>query len=166
MRKKARLQSILLLLSFSLETAAKISFDGITCQSDVRKELLGRHMLNEKVMVTERKYKDIGLKGLGGFGLQEDPYFVIWWEVCGREYVLLETQNIVRDVLASPLTDSAYSFQIATCTSDDKELEEVVITYSVKPTPRGIYRPEFAWGINEKTLKFFKITKGEVVCKQ
>ena len=81
--------------------AQERSFDGITCQTNILKALVGRHMPNAKVADIESRYRGIHLKYLGGFGLPEDPYFLGTWLICGTEYLVLEKQSIVRDVLQS-----------------------------------------------------------------
>jgi hypothetical protein len=76
-------------------------FDSVRCGSDVRKALLGRTMPNEKVVVIEERHKELGLKDLGGTEIS-DRLFLISWRICGDEYVLLEDQGVVRDVLKFP----------------------------------------------------------------
>jgi hypothetical protein len=61
----------------------------------------GRTLPNEKVNVLEERHKDLGLKDLGGTEIS-DRLFLISWRICGQEYVLLEEQNVVRDVLKFP----------------------------------------------------------------
>jgi hypothetical protein len=77
-------------------------FDSVRCGSDVRTALLGRKMSNERIVVLQEKHKDLGLKDLGGTEIS-DRIFLISWQICGEEYVLLEDQkNVVRDVLKFP----------------------------------------------------------------
>jgi hypothetical protein len=67
----------------------------------VRKALLGRKMPNERLVAIEERHKDLGLKDLGGTEIS-DRLFLISWRICGEEYVLLEDQDVVRDVLKFP----------------------------------------------------------------
>ena len=59
-------------------------FDSVRCGSDVRKALLGRKMPNEKIVVLEERYKDLGLKDLGASEIS-DRLNVISWRICGDE---------------------------------------------------------------------------------
>lgn len=96
--------AILMLLLPRLCTSSSYAadgFDSIRCGSDVRKALLGRTMWNEKVAALEERHKDLGLKDLGGTEIS-DRLFLISWRICGEEYVLLEDQSVVRDVLKFP----------------------------------------------------------------
>src|SRR5438309_8909115 len=76
-------------------------FDSVRCGSDVRKALVGRTMSNERIVVLEERHKDLGLKDLGASEIS-DRLTVISWRICGDEYVLLEDQDVVRDVLKFP----------------------------------------------------------------
>src|SRR6266508_1101742 len=76
-------------------------FDSVRCGSDVRTALLGRKMSNERIVVLQERHKDLGLKDLGGTEIS-DRIFLISWRICGEEYVLLEDQGVVRDVLKFP----------------------------------------------------------------
>ncbi len=90
---------MLVLALFCMSTICNADgFDSVRCGSDVRKALLGRTMTNEKVVVIEERHKDLGLKDLGGTEIS-DRLFLISWRICGEEYVLLEDQGVVRDVL-------------------------------------------------------------------
>src|SRR5438309_11770993 len=76
-------------------------FDSLRCGSDVRKALLGRTMSNETIVTIEARHKDLGLKDLGASEIS-DRLSVISWRICGEEYVILEDQDVVRDVLKFP----------------------------------------------------------------
>src|SRR5712672_2269079 len=76
-------------------------FSAVRCGSDIPKALVGRTMANERSVVIEERHKDLGLKDLGGSEISE-RLFLVSWLICGDEYVLLEENNVVRDVLKFP----------------------------------------------------------------
>jgi hypothetical protein len=78
-------------------------FEGIKCGADIPKSLIGKRDSNGRVVVLEKRHKNLGLKDLGGTEIS-DRLFVISWLVCGSEYALLlnTEKNLVRDVLAVP----------------------------------------------------------------
>jgi hypothetical protein len=95
MKSKATIAIFMLVLPFFCGTSIcdADGFDSVRCGSDVPKALLGRTMPNERVIVIEERHKDLGLKEIS------DRLFLISWRICEEEYVLLEDQGVVRDVL-------------------------------------------------------------------
>ena len=49
-------------------------FDSVHCGSDVGKALIGRTMPNEKVVATEERHRDLGLKDLGGTEISDRSF--------------------------------------------------------------------------------------------
>jgi len=159
-----------LLSAFTLLSAGAIaadkSFDGVTCKTNVPSALIGRHMPNERVATTEARHKDIGLKDLGAYGMENegDPWTLISWQICGQEYLVLERRGIVRDVLASPMPPGSPESQIASCAVDGSSLHGTAVAFvsaNDKEWPKLV---EYAWLINDKTIKFAKIEGKEIVC--
>ena len=153
------------LLSATAQGAER-SFDGITCKSYIPSALIGRHMPNERVVTIEARYKEIGLKDLGAYGMEAagDPWTLISWQICGREYLLLERRGIVQDVLASPLPQESAQFTIASCVVDGSSLHGTAVIF-VSAKERQLPKPvEHAWLINDKTIRFSKIKGKEIVC--
>jgi hypothetical protein len=95
MKTKATVAIFVLVLPFfcGASICDADGFDSVRCGSDVPKALLGRTMPNERVIVIEERHKDLGLKEIS------DRLFLISWRICEEEYVLLEDQGVVRDVL-------------------------------------------------------------------
>ncbi|MBP2857249.1 hypothetical protein J8657_06505 [Dickeya oryzae] len=155
----------LIFLSSHAIGAAK-SFDGITCKSDIPSALIGRHMPNESTVATEERYKSIDLKDLGTYGMESDgdPWSLESWQICGREYFLLDRREIVKDVLSSPSPKENPKTQIVSCVVDGSNSHDTFVTFissEEKPWPRTV---EHAWRINDKTVKFSKVEGKEIVC--
>ena len=167
---ESRMRVVVFLLAMaSLSThaaGAEKSFDGITCQSNISSALVGRHMPNERAASIEERYKSIRLKDIGAFGMEAegDPWTLISWEICGREYLLLERQDVVKDVLASEIPPGGPHAQIASCAADGSKLPGTGVAFverDEKKWPRAV---KSAWLIDDKKIKFVKVTANEIVC--
>lgn len=146
--------------------AAEKSFDGVTCKSDIPSALIGRQMPNERVVLTEPRHKDIGLKHLGAYGMENegDPWTLITWEICGRDYIVLERRGVVKDVLAAPLPKESLRSQIVSCVADGASKDGTAVAFvSVDKQPLR-ERVQNVWLIDEKKIKFSKIEGEEIMC--
>ena len=145
--------------------ATEEGFDGITCQTNIPSALIGRRMPNGPVVNDEARHKGIGLKDNGAFGIEpEDPWTLISWEICGREYQVLERKDIVRDVLASPLPAGGPQSKIASCTVDGRRLPGVAIVFVEIDDEKWPKPVKHAWLIDNKAIRFQRITGSEIVC--
>lgn len=152
--------------SVPVTAASKNDFDGITCQNDIVPALIGRHMPNRRVVTIEARYKNIGLKDLGAFGMEidGDPWTLISWEICGREYALLERDDIVRDVVAFPIPSGGSQSQIASCSVNGSALQGTALALVDESDQTLQGRVKNAWLIDGKAMKFVKIAGDEIVC--
>src|SRR4051794_26449744 len=83
------------------QTAIADEFQNVRCGSDIPKALIGQRSSNERVVVTEKKYRALGLKDLGGDTIS-DRLSSVNWQICGSEFMLLVDRKMVRDVLPFP----------------------------------------------------------------
>jgi hypothetical protein len=152
--------------SVPVSAASNNSFDGITCQTDIVPALIGRHMPNGRVVTIEARYKNIGLKDLGAFGMEIDghPWTLISWEICGREYALLERHDVVRDAVASPIPSGGPQSQIASCSVNGSVLQGTALAFVDEPDQKLPGPVKNAWLIDGKAVKFVKIAGDEIVC--
>ena len=146
--------------------AAEKSFDGVTCKTNVSSALIGRHMPNERVVTTAARHKDIRLKNIGAYGMENegDPWTLISWQICGREYLVLERRGIVRDVLASPMPLGSPESQIASCAVYGLRLHGTAVAFISANDNKWPMLVKYAWLINDDTLKFSRIEGKEIVC--
>jgi hypothetical protein len=140
-------------------------FDFVRCGSDVRQALLGRTMSNEKVVALEERHKDLGLKDLGGTEIS-DRLFLISWRICGDEYVLLEDQNVVRDVLKFAKHSKESPQFIGSCQLNGHDVSGTAIgvlrnEQSVETLPAVI-----AWKIDEKQKQFVTLQTQGLRCSR
>src|SRR5882724_5880379 len=132
-------------------------FDSVRCGSDVRKALLGRKMSNERIVVLQERHKDLGLKDLGGTEIS-DRIFLISWQICGEEYVLLEDQkNIVRGVLKFPKHSKDSPEFIGSCQLNGHNVPGTAIGVLKNEAGVEMLPAVTAWKIDEKQMKFVKL---------
>jgi hypothetical protein len=127
-------------------------FSTVRCGSDIRQALIGKTMRNERVVLTENRNKDIGLKDLGGTEIS-DRLFLISWRICGDEYALLEEKDVVRDALKFPPHSKEFPQFIGSCQSNEGPVSGTVI--AILKNEKGDLLPvKLAWSIDEKRAKF------------
>ena len=95
-----------------ISARAADEFDGIKCDVDIAKALVGKRSSNGPVAMIEQRHKDLGLKDLGGTEIS-DRLSLVSWRICGKEFAELIEKNLVRDVLPTP--NSLRSPQAFTC---------------------------------------------------
>jgi hypothetical protein len=140
-------------------------FDSVRCGYDVRKALLGRTMTNEKVVVIEERHKDLGLKDLGGTEIS-DRLFLISWRICGEEYVLLEDQGVVRDVLKFPKHSKDSPQFIGSCQLNGHDVPGTAIGVLKKENDVESLPAVIAWKIDKKQTKFVELQTEGLRCSR
>ena len=141
-------------------------FDSVRCGSDVRKALLGRTMSNERVVVIQERHKDLGLQDLGGSEIS-DRIFLISWQICGEEYVLLEDQkNIVRGVLKFPKHSKDSPEFIGSCQLNGHDLPGTAIGVLKDEAGAELLPATTAWKIDDKQVKFVKLQTEGLRCSR
>src|SRR5580765_6424079 len=77
-------------------------FKNVKCGADIPKAMIGQRSSNERIVVTEGKYRSLGLKHLGA-DETSDQLSSINWLICGAEYIMLvDRKGLVRDAMAFP----------------------------------------------------------------
>ena len=141
-------------------------FDSVRCGSDVRTALLGRKMSNERIVVLQERHKDLGLKDLGGTEIS-DRIFLISWQICGEEYVLLEDQkNVVRDVLKFPKHSKDSPEFIGSCQLNGHDLPGTAIGVLKDEAGVELLPATTAWKIDDKQVKFVKLQTEGLRCSR
>jgi hypothetical protein len=140
-------------------------FDSVRCGSDVPKALFGRTMPNERVIVIEERHKDLGLKDLGGTEIS-DRLFLMSWRICGEEYVLLEDQGVVRDVLKFPKHSKDSPQFIGSCQLNGHDLPGTAIGVLKNEDGVEILPAVIAWKIDDKQMKFVKLQTEGLRCSR
>lgn len=171
--RKTHLIGCVVLLSVA-SAWSQDEFSGLTCGADIPKALIGKHFSNERVVVTEGRHKDLGLKDLGGDEIS-DRLFLGSWRICGSEYELLidNKQNVIRDVLAFPAHSTASPMMIGACQVDGKDSPDTVLAVlnnsghlnaRDETQAKAMLRATAAWKIDETKAKFEKMSAENLSC--
>jgi len=156
------------------EAFAQDGFEAVQCGSNIPAQLIGKHMSNERVVVTEARHKNLGLKDVGGEEVS-DRLFLGFWMICGNEYVLLEDTrvDIIRDALAFPPHSKSSPEFSGQCAVEGKKQQDIlfgVLDNQAGHTRRDalhnklVLAAKFAWKIDEKNTRFVKVPTEGLFC--
>jgi hypothetical protein len=160
----ATLMLVLPLLCISGIYAAD-GFESVRCGSDVRKALIGRKTSNERVVVIEARHKDLGLKDLGADEIS-DNLNLIFWLICGEEYVALEGGDVVRDVMKFPKHSKESPQFSGTCQLNGHDLPDFAIGVLKNEEGAAMLQAVSAWKIDEKQKKFVELKTDGLRCSR
>ena len=165
------------LLLFCGSAQAHDEFDAVRCGGDIPKALIGHVMIDERVVVTEAKHKDIALVDEGA-DIINDNLQMVSWKICGGDYnMLVDHKNVIRDVLAFPAHSRATPEFSGQCSIGGKLMADTV--YAVLDNKAGFdpntehhYAPGdqtlmpalFAWRVDEKHDKFVSVPVKGMMC--
>ncbi len=155
------------------KASASDGFEAVRCGGDIPRALIGKHSLNERVVVIEARHRDLALKDLGA-DIVTDEINMIDWSICGSEYYVLEDRhNIIRDALPFPAHSRATPAFSADCQRDGRPMNEII--YAVLdnkadadkkygPNDETLLPALSAWKVDVKTVKFVKLDVGGMLC--
>ena len=134
------------------------AFDGVKCGSDIPKALIGKRMSNQRVADLEKKHADLGLKDLGGDEISEQLSTTSLL-ICGSEFLLLEDELFVRDVLKVPPHSKTSPFFIGSCELNGKESKDILVAIldNEKATDASALTAKVAWKIDQKKMTFVSV---------
>ena len=140
------------------------AFKNVKCDADIRKALIGQSSENERIAVTEGKYRSLGLKHLGA-DEKSNQLSSINWLICGKEYIMLvDRKGLVRDVIEFPphsKTSPAYS---GSCKLNGEELPDIfeaVLNAKVAGDELPVLS---AWKVDLDAAKFIKAPTAGLRC--
>jgi hypothetical protein len=133
-------------------------FSGIQCGSDIPKALTGKRISNERVADLEKRHADLGLKDLGASEISE-RLSCISWLICGSEFMLLQDESIVQDVLKVPPHSNTSPLFIGACELNGKESKDIVVAIldNEKKADTSALTAKVAWKIDQKKMKFVSV---------
>jgi len=140
-------------------------FESVHCGSDVREALLGRKISNEEVAVLEERHKHLGLKDLGGTEIS-DRLFLMTWQICGEEYVILDDRDVVRDVLKFPKHSKDAPQFIGLCQLNGQDVTGTAIGVLKNEEGSEMLPAVSAWKIDEKQMKFVTLPTEGLRCSR
>lgn len=139
-------------------------FRNVKCGADIPKAMIGQRSSNERVVVTEGRYRALGLKHLGS-DETSDQLWSMNWMICGSEYIaLVDRKNLVRDAIPFPPHSKKTPAFSAYCERDGRKLPDIFV---------GVLNAEVAgdqlpalhlWKIDLKGAKFVKASTDGVRC--
>jgi hypothetical protein len=147
-------------------TAFADEFQNLQCGADIPKALIGKRSSNEPVVQTEKKYRALGLKGLGGDEIA-DGLSSVNWLICGAEYVeLIDRRGLVRDALLfPPHSKSAPAFS-GICQSKGRDLPDIILAVLDGSGAADLLPVKTAWKIDQKGIKFVPIPSEDILCSR
>ena len=162
-----KLGSLLLVTGWLVTNAFAGSdgFSGIQCGSDIAKALTGKRMSNERIVDLEKRHADLGLKDLGGDEIS-DHLSSTSWLICGSEFLLLEDESFVRDVLKVPAHSKTSPFFIGSCELNGKESKDILVAIldNEKEPAASALTAKVAWKIDQKEMKFVSVPVEDLRC--
>ena len=162
---KAKFFMLLIPLLCRSSICAADGFDSVHCGSDVGKALIGRTMPNEKVVATEERHRDLGLKDLGGTDIS-DRLFLISWQICGEEYALLEDKDVVKDVLKFPKHSKDSPEFIGSCQLNGHDVPGTAMGVLKNENGVEMLPAVIAWKIDDKQTKFVMLQAEGLRCSR
>lgn len=146
------------------QAASADAFKNVKCDADIPKALIGQHSENERIAVTEGKYRSLRLKHLGADEKSKELSSINWL-ICGKEYIMLVDQKgLVRDVIEFPphsKTSPAYS---GTCKLNGQELPDIFEAV-LNAKVAGDELPALsAWKVDLDAAKFVKASTAGLRC--
>jgi hypothetical protein len=145
-------------------TARADEFSKLQCGTDIAKALIGQRSVNERVVVTEKKYQKLGLKHLGADEIS-DNLSSINWLICGAEYiVLVDRRNMIGDAMQWPAHSKQAPAFSGICRRGGQESPDIIVgildaTRAGDPLPALL-----AWTIDQQHVKFVKIPTEGLLC--
>ncbi len=128
-------------------------FESVRCGSDIRKALLGKKISNETIFALEERHKEIGLRDLGADELS-DHMSLVYWQICGEEYVVFEDRDTVKDVLKLPNHSKDAPQFLGSCQVNGHDLSGTIIAVLKNEDGAEKLTATAAWKIDEKRKKF------------
>jgi hypothetical protein len=166
LRARAVILTFTSLFFFHSAFAGSDGFSAIRCGADdIAKALIGKKMSNERVVDLEKRHEDLGLKDMGATEISK-RLSCISWLICGSEFMLLQDNSIVRDVLKVPAHSKKSPQFIGTCDINGKETKAIVVAILDTETESGAptLPAKIAWKIDEKQAKFVSLSTAGLRC--
>ncbi len=166
---------VVIALSIALaisDAGARDVFDDVKCGGLVANALVGKHLDNGPVAVTEKKHADLGLRHEGSDDISDSLTYEAW-TVCGGSYHLLVRGDVIRAVVRADHSRSAPAF-LGTCEADGSPTSYQLFAIlknpgaaSSAPAPAGdktSMPAETAWRIDEANAKFVPTSPSGLMC--
>jgi hypothetical protein len=139
-------------------------FKNLKCGSDIPKALIGQRSSNERIVVTEGKYRSLGLKHLGA-DETSDQLSSISWLICGSEYItLVDRKGLVRDAIPFPPHSKKSPAFSSFCKLNGKDSPDIFVGVLNAEVAGDQLPALFVWKIELKSAKFIKASTEGLRC--
>ena len=140
-------------------------FESVRCGGDIPKAMIGRKTVNEPVVQIEARHKDLGLKDLGAEIISDDERLnLIFWQICGEEYAVLQDGDVVKDALKLPKHSKDSPQFVGSCQLNGKDLPGVVVGVLKNEEAAATFPAAKVWKIDEKEKKFVELPTEGLRC--
>ena len=124
---------------------------------------MGQRSSNGPVIITEKKYRALGLKDLGGDQIS-DRLSSVNWQICGSEFMLLVDRKMVRDVLPFPAHSKRSPAFTGMCQVKGRDLPDIIVAILDGAPTADRLPAQAAWKIDQQHAKFVKVPIEGLVC--
>jgi hypothetical protein len=148
----------------SSHAATADEFQKVQCGGDIPKAMIGQHSSNGPVVATEKKYRALGLKDLGGDEIS-DSLSSVNWLICGAEYILLiDRGGTVRDAIAFPAHSKTSPAFSGVCQLKGKDLPDIFVAVLDGAKGGDALPVQSAWKIDQKRARFVAVPSEGLLC--
>lgn len=137
------------------------AFDGLKCDADIAKALVGKHIANEPVAATEKRHADINLKHEGSEELPKSLDYEAW-AICGGTYHFIVRKDVVADVVRADHSKAAPAF-LGTCDEGGAPAKGEVLAI-LKPSGADRLPATAAWRIDVANARFVATSPDKLMC--
>lgn len=151
------------ILLLSCASAQADEFLGLPCKGDIAKMLIGKREATGPVAAIEAKHLDLGLKHLGA-DIISDHMNTIAWEICGKEFLVLDRRNVIADVIEFPAHSRATPAFSGACEEKGRKSDATFVGVLDGAAKGDMIPAKAAWRVDEKAAKFVKVETTGLLC--
>jgi len=140
------------------------AFDGLKCDADIAKALVGKKLPNEPVAGIEKRHAALQLKHEGSEEL-DDPLFYEAWTICGSTYHVLLKKDAIKDVVKADHSKAAPAF-LGSCNDEGTPTEHEILAI-LKPggaDKENRLPAATAWRVDYPGARFVPIDAANLMC--
>lgn len=141
------------------------AFDGVKCDGDIVKALVGAKIPNGPAVDTEKRHTALGLR-LEGSDMLDEPLDYEAWTICGSTYHVILKKDIVTDAVKADHSKTAPSF-LGSCEQNGKPMGGTLLAILKANSDAGAKLPATAaWRIDAKKARFAAMDPAGLMCSR
>jgi hypothetical protein len=155
----------LALLAGAAAAHAGDAFDGLKCDADIAKAIVGKKVPNGPSIELEKRHAALGLK-LEDSDMLDEPLDYEAWTICGSTYHVLLKKDVVTDAVKADHSKASPSF-LGPCDENGKQTGDTVLAI-LKPSDDAAAKwpATAAWRIDAKKARFVPLDASKLVCSR